>query len=292
MMLAAWHKVRRMGSHPSSPPHRASLWHAGFAECVRERAPAGFELLSEFQLSLYPRRADLLVLRRSEQRHGHDQGRIMRALWPRLAQATIIEFKSPSRGFRHSDLIRLYSYGSQYHADGMDIQSWAQDLSLVLATPRRTRALESDLDRMGWHLQELDDGYARIVGPWYTTFVVFTNHVAEAEHDDFLRIFSDRAVQTQEALHWLERWIIMKDHDVTEYEDHDELLDKLLSSLPPQRRLAGIPPQERLAGIPPEQTVLALPDEVLRGLSDDYIRSLPEHVQSAIRKRLAGSPTS
>jgi hypothetical protein len=82
-------------------------------------------------------------------------------------------------------------------------------------------------------------------------------------------------------------------------EGYDEMLDKLLQTLPPERRLAGLPPEQvlehykpeqRLAGLPPEQQILALSDEVLGGLSDEYIRSLPRRVQSAIRKRLGSPP--
>ena len=48
-------------------------------------------------------------------------------------------------------------------------------------------------------------------------------------------------------------------------------------------------PQERLAGLAPEEQILALSDDVLRGLPDEYIRTLPRRVQQTIRKRL-GTP--
>jgi hypothetical protein len=276
-----------MRPHPSRSKRWVSLWHEGFAECVRERAPAGFQTTSEFLLSLRPRRADLLLLRRTDR--AGDQGRILRGLWPRLARATLVEFKSPSRDFRSSDLIRLASYGAQYHAERMDRDSSPDDLTLVLVMPCCNQSLSAELERMRWRLRDLGDGYAQVVGAWYTTLVVFTNHVAEAEQDDLLRVFSDLDVQTIEVRHWLESWLIMKDtgHDVKDREGYDAMLEKLLRSIPLEKRLAGIPPEQRLAGIPPEQTLLALPDDVLRGLPDEYIRSLPGPVQSAIHERLA-----
>jgi hypothetical protein len=50
--------------------------------------------------------------------------------------------------------------------------------------------------------------------------------------------------------------------------------------------LSFLTPEERLEGLTPEEQILALSDEVLRGFSDEYIWTLPEHVQQTIRKRL------
>jgi hypothetical protein len=78
-------------------------------------------------------------------------------------------------------------------------------------------------------------------------------------------------------------------------EGFDELTDKLLTKLPPERRLAGLAPEERLAGLAPEQRhagldrdheALALSVELLRVLPESYIRSLPPDVQEEIAKRL------
>ena len=87
-------------------------------------------------------------------------------------------------------------------------------------------------------------------------------------------------------------------------EGYDELMMKLLDTLPaeqvlshygPEQRLAGLPPEQRLAGLPPEQRlagldrdhqVLALPVELLRVLPDEYLRSLSPDVQAEIRRRL------
>jgi hypothetical protein len=97
----------------------------------------------------------------------------------------------------------------------------------------------------------------------------------------------------------------MKGHDVKQHPDEDELLGKLLRSLPPEmvlkhytveqrlaglsleERLAGLSLEERLAGLSLEQTLLVVPDEALRCLSDEYVRSLPRSLQTAIRRRLS-----
>ena len=72
-------------------------------------------------------------------------------------------------------------------------------------------------------------------------------------------------------------------------EGYDEMLEKLLRSLPAEEVMRHYRPEERLAGLTPEERILALPDEGLRALAADYVRTLPRHVQQAIRKRLASS---
>lgn len=66
-------------------------------------------------------------------------------------------------------------------------------------------------------------------------------------------------------------------------------LEQRLAGLTPEERLVALAPATRLAGLAPDQQILALSDEVLRGLREEYIQTLPEHVQQTIRKRL-GTP--
>jgi hypothetical protein len=305
-----------MGFRDRSRKQQVTLWHEAFQELVTERAPPGFDVLGEFLLSRRPRRADLLLLRRKHVERRDGDGRILRALWPRLAEAAIVEFKSPTRGFRPSELIRLMSYGAQYHAAYFPEVGGPAALSLVLVVPAVTQPLDAELALMGWRLAPLGSGYAAIHGAWYTTFVVSTDEVADAEHDDFLRIFGQRQVETQETRHWLEHWILERHtmQDPKQREGYDEMLHKLLSSLTPEQRLrglkpeerlsglkpeerlsglkpeerlSGLKPEERLSGLEPEEQILALSDQVLRGLPEDYVRSLPKRVRDQIRKRLS-----
>lgn len=50
--------------------------------------------------------------------------------------------------------------------------------------------------------------------------------------------------------------------------------------------IAELSAEERLAGLLPEEIVPALPTEVLRAISEDYIRTLPPEVQDAVRTRI------
>jgi hypothetical protein len=73
-----------------------------------------------------------------------------------------------------------------------------------------------------------------------------------------------------------------------ELEDFDEVVAKFVSTLRPEQRLAGLAPEERLAGLAQPELILALRDDVLRGLSAEFIESLPEDVRDRLRARLAG----
>lgn len=106
-----------------------------------------------------------------------------------------------------------------------------------------------------------------------------TDADADAERDDFLRIFSHNDCQTKDAIWWWERWRAEDTtmQDVEQLEGYDEMVQKFASRLTPEQRVAGLTPEQRL---------LAMPDDALRALPDAYLRSLPPEVQDALRKRI------
>jgi hypothetical protein len=66
--------------------------------------------------------------------------------------------------------------------------------------------------------------------------------------------------------------------------------EKRLSGLTPEQRLAGIAPEKRLSGLTPEQQILALSDDVLRQFPDSYLCTLPAEIQDALRRRIGRPP--
>jgi hypothetical protein len=157
--------------------------------------------------------------------------------------------------------------------------------------PGFTPSLRDEIAHMGWTLEPLEPGYARILGVMYTTYVAFTNEIAEAEDDDYLRVFSDHEIRTAETTAWLHHWMLEKktmlDPKLIKPEGYDEMMAKIAESLTPEQRLRGLPPEERLRGLDEEQTLLALPVSVLRHLSEDYLRSFSPAVQQVVRERIA-----
>ena len=282
-----------------SKQHRATAWHQIFGALLGERGPAAVQIQAEPTLSAYPRRPDFLLLRRPSTKIDSEAGRdaqILRGLWPRLTRVSLVELKSPARDFRKRELVRLLGYGVQYHEQHLDDLAGPEDLSLVLVMLRPTPSLHAEIAHMGWSLQPLEPGYARIAGVMYTTLVVFTDEVTRAEDDDFIRIFSHHPVQRRETRWWLEQWLertksMNEPHqDPSDLEGYDEVLRKLLESLPVEERLVGLSPEERVAGLGPEERLLTLPDEALRALSDDYLRTLSPATQAILRTRI-GRPT-
>ena len=74
--------------------------------------------------------------------------------------------------------------------------------------------------------------------------------------------------------------------EIQDLEGYDEIIQKIVTGLPPEKVLAAFKPEQRLAGLPPDQVVLALPDEILRALSDDYLATLPAATRAVIRGRI------
>jgi hypothetical protein len=152
-----------------------------------------------------------------------------------------------------------------------------------------TPTLLDEIARMGWTLTPLGGGYGRIDGVVYTTFVVITDEVTEAERDEYLRLFSHRPAEQGEATRWLQQWMRdtkMKQPDIEELPGYEEMFQKLIEAMPLEKRLAGLAPEQRLAGLATEQLILALPVDVRQVLPEEYLRSLPSEVQEQIQKRL------
>jgi hypothetical protein len=305
------------------------LWHLAFVNLIQLRAPPNFEVQSEVRLTIEPQRADMLLLRRIGAERRDDQALVLRRLWPWLGLVTVLEYKSPvDSAFRPGDLLRLVGYGVLYDTAHLDLLPQCDDLTLVLVVASVTPTLRDEIERMRWTLTPLGGGYGRIDGAVYTTFVVITDEVTEAERDAYLRLFSHRLAERGEATRWLSQWMketTMKQPDVKDLPSFYEVFKKTLDAMPieerlaglspeevlgefaPEQRVAGLAPEQRVAGLAPEQRVaglapeqvlgafapeqqiLALPLAALRALSQEYLRSLPAEAQEQIQKRLRGS---
>ena len=138
----------------------------------------------------------------------------------------------------------------------------------------------------------------RLTGSVYTIVVVLLDQVADAERDDFLRLFTDDRARVNDplALRWAQAWIrkARTMEDLKHLEGFDDLVqefidslgvDELLRRVTPEQRLAGLDPDELLRRVTPEQRLAGLdPEQLTRAL-----RSLPPEVQERIRKNLRDS---
>jgi hypothetical protein len=69
---------------------------------------------------------------------------------------------------------------------------------------------------------------------------------------------------------------LMKDENKV-VESFEQALERLVTRLPPERRLVGLTEA---------QAVLAMPDAILRVLPNDYLATLPQETRAAVQRRL------
>lgn len=175
----------------------------------------------------------------------------------------------------------MLRYGLEYHEINWKRLAGPEALSQVLFVPQLNKALGHEIDLLKCRLEPLGNGYARLTGPLlYNTYIVFLNEVAKAEQDEFLGIFTTRPdLQDPEAICWMEQWFEGKTtmQDAKNMEGYDEALQKLLNSLPIERRLAGLPPEKILARFSAEKRLAGLsPEERLAGLSPEEMDALQD----------------
>jgi hypothetical protein len=173
---------------------------------LQEVAPQGFDVHVEVWLLLEPPRADVLILRRGK-KPARD-AKALRRLWLLLGAVTILEYKSPLRSsFRRGDLVRLVGYGALYHARHRKNLDDCDELTLVLVVASLTRTLLEEIKRMGWTLEQLEGGYARILGVMYPCYVVVMDDVCQEERSELLRVFSHHPVKDAQVRSWMSYWM-------------------------------------------------------------------------------------
>jgi hypothetical protein len=308
-----------------------TAWHVLLAVLLHQRAPRRFEVHREVPLSTEPLRADYLLLSNlpetnlPEANDGDPAPPPKRwRLWNLLPKDTLVEFKSTGRPYRSRNMSRFWAYLHLYYADQPVRLLTPDDLAGVLLVASRTPTLEADVKALGLAWEDLGGGYWKLCGGPFVPYVVEIDVVAEAEDDDLLRLFGHAEPHTLEAHRWLYEQGGTKERamEIHDLEGYDEIIQKIvtglppekvlsafkpeqrlaglppeqrlaglppeqrLAGLPPEQRLAGLPPEQRLAGLPPDQAVLALPDELLRALSDEYLESLPADIRAVVRDRI------
>lgn len=277
-------RSRTKNLHHSSHKRKRDAWHLLFASLLREVAPLGFEVLVEVLLCLEPSRADILILRRDKKtrRDGH----LLRRLWPLLGQCTVLEYKSPVRSsFRRGDLIRLISYGTQYHFRHAKNLFNPDELSLVLVVTSLTPTLFGEIERMGWTLERMEGGYARIKGVMYPCYVVVINEVCQEERDGYLRLFSHHPVEDPEVRSFMSDWMKEKNMqlprrrrlNLDDPNDRRELLKRMFHD----SRLVEFEVER-------ENLLLRMPIDMLQALATtDYLKTLSADVRRNVQERLS-----
>ena len=295
-----------------------TAWHPPFTGLLQERGPKWTKITGEVSLTMEPQRADdVIEVRVDRPRDPSDAGSVLRLLWGYIVWVALLEFKSIARPFRRGDLLRLLGYGmawlSAHQAgDALPVgprtrrRATPADLTLVLVVPSVTPTLQEELRELSLTVELSKTGYHEVRGFPVRLVAVDLGVAAEHERDELMRWFAGvPGERSLEALRWIgqhtggarpmsaqaelegwEEWARRYFASLTP-DKLAEILDpaQRLAGLDPAQRLAGLDPAQRLAGLDPVQTVLALPDEVLRGLSDEYVATLPSDIQATVRIR-------
>jgi hypothetical protein len=292
---------------------KKTAWHPPFTGLLQERCPAWAKVTGEVQLTSEPLRVDDVIEVWADRPHDPtDTGATLREMWRFIVVVGLLEYKSVVWPFQHGDLSRLVAYGMLWRTqhqrrerldDGTRSERLAaHEVTLILAVPTLNSPLLEELDDLGLTLPPSETGYHLVTGALLPLVVIDLRTVAEREDDDVLRWFAGLPLRTMEARRWMgHHWSVegdtMSTNATPDLYGYDDFIERLQRDLTPEQRLAGLAPEQRLAGLAPEQrltgltlgeAILALPDAALRGLSEEFIRTLPADVQAKVSARLAG----
>ncbi len=278
---------------------RRTAWHFYFCLLLRRYAPRAFEVRDDVPLSEEPPRVDYLILRRAGEPSANDPGETLVQLWPLLPRITIAELKTVPGPYEKGSLDRLWMYcHGDYAGNHKSLESRA-DLCALLIVPNRTPTLDEDARAMGLGWSDLGHGYWRVEGGKFPMLVAEIDEVAEQPDEDLLGLYAHSTVRTPRAIRfWGELAGSEAKMEMRELEGYEEAIEKILQALPPHLRLAGLAPEQvlshytpeqRLVGLTTEQAVLAMPVDLLRGLSTEYLSTLPEGTRAEIERRLGRS---
>jgi hypothetical protein len=303
-------------------PRVYTAWHPVLVVLLEHVLPGGYyQCISEFQLSREPLRIDVVIVRRS--RPGTPPApQLLASVVADLADHTLVHFKGPTDELERDDARMLLAYALQYLVVA-EIDDPAPVALRVVAsrlTPRFVEALKAlgcELASVaagvhegrlcGFPLRAIETVPANARAGEHLLYTVTPGMLTDpggipalsGEESEVFYALREHVAQLRHPLPGHKRRA-MKDEDKV-VESFEEAMKRILARMPPEQRLAGLAPEQRLAGLAPEQrlvglteaqAVLALPDAVLRGLSDEYLATLPRQTRATIEKRLGGAASS
>ena len=291
-----------------------TAWHPLLVALLEHVLPGGwYQCISEFQLSREPLRIDVVVVRRNHP-GTPPAPRLLASVLGDLADHTLVHFKGPTDELERDDARMVLSYALQYLVVA-EIEEPALVALRVIAprlTPRFVAALKSlgcelTTTGAGTHEGRLGVFPLRVIetvpvngrAGEHLLYTVTPGMLADpdggapalsAEESEVFYALQEHVEQLRHPLPGQKRRQ-MKDEDKV-VESFERATARFLARMPPAQRLAGLAPEQRLAGLTEAQAVLALPDTMLRGLSNEYLSTLPKETRAAIQKRIAGAAVS
>jgi hypothetical protein len=303
---------------PRHPPTRVyTAWHPLLVVLLSRVLPEGwYQLVPELQLAREPLRVDIVIVRRS--RPGDPPTpHLLTSVVGGLAEHTLVHFKGPTDELERDDARMLFAYALQYLVVA-EIEDPAE-VALRVVAPRLTPRFVEALLSLGCALKPAAPGThegrlgvfpLRVVetvpvnarAGEHLLYTVTPGMLADpggipalsAEENEVFWALREHVQQLRHPLPGLKKRH-MKDEEkiVASFEKAIKAMvkqlppEEVLGVYAPEERLAGLAPEQRLAGLTEAQLLLALPDAALRGLSNEYLATLPRATRVAIQKRLA-----
>jgi hypothetical protein len=258
----------------SKPGKLRTWWHPLLAGLLRWQLADHYKVEEEVPVGQKPLQIDLLLLRKQEGELPEQARRALAGLAEYLNEYTLVELKSPSDTLRAGDFQTFLAYALLYRAQNQPLLETGR-MHLVVVAPRLTQPYREELRLLGVTAREERPGAWSLKGgaACHRTWLLETEGLAGLEHP-LLTLFSPEFLrhgpQTYELLHQggyneMVSYMVQQmgqfrlrgqefamQHLGTEDEMY-KVLDDLIATLPPERRMAGLSPEQRLEGLTPEQ---------------------------------------
>ena len=298
-------------STPDDRPGKTrTWWHPLLVRLLDFALSSAFTVVEEVLVGKMPLRVDILLIRRQQGELSEYRRQELSSLVPLLGRYTLVEFKGPTDVLQRGDLAQLAGCSFLWHSQQSEpVQH--DEVSLIVLAPRASEAIGDEIRLLGWEAVAHEPGVLRVAGAPFATWLVETDVMAERGQPVLAlvsRVFLDHRERIIEELmrtghagllHYMVQQIqqfrslgedFAMQHVYSEdlQEMEEQLLTKMLESIPPERRLRGLPPEERLRGLPPEERVRGLPpEERVRGLSlEERLAGLSEEDAARLRDLL------
>ena len=288
-------------------------WHRLLGTLLEETlSPVGITVQTEVAIMSNPPRADIVLLRREQDESWTpaQYGRLPDGVRDSNAKHILLEFKY-TESINKKALLQALGYDIFYKL----AQRLAdEDVLTFLLSARKPR--KTFLQTFGYQAEE-KSGVYHSTNPILAHLVILSlNELQTNEHNAFVKCFASRKREKEEAFHALEgeqlhistywflaglrrHWFINEGEHKMDIELTPEQVfalgkewsDAMLSTMPPEERIAGLQPEtvlslfnpeERLAGLRLEERLAGLRlEERLAGLTQEQIEAYLQQLKQA-----------
>ena len=204
------------------------------------------EVLAEFLLGKEPRRIDVVIVRRRAATVVEAPPLRIASVLDAMPAHAVVLFKGATDALEAFDATQALSYVAEY---------------MLVAG-----------------IEEPADVALRVLSPRFLT------ERGARPVDERERALYNRLYRCVEQLATTPEGAMAKDVDLV-LKNWEKDLAEIIPRMNPAVVLEHLTPEQRLMGLAPEEALRAVPMEVLRGLSEDYVRTLSPELQAFVRAR-------